>query len=159
MATRKRSTPDGRITSYATPTRPDRPAAPDPALTLLQPFIDACLAVVPEGTLSGPGRTGFVLFLIGAADRMWRHYGFDPHRFAAFAAHLLQVHGVKSDAAAAIALNLPRLPESAPARAVLVEGAEVFAQWREGHDPNAVLRLTQLAPRWQLDGFGSGARG
>jgi hypothetical protein len=157
MVIRKRSTPDGRVTSYATPSRPDRPAAADPALSLLQPFIDSCLTVIPEGTLSGAGRTGFVLFLIGAADQMWTHYGLDPRRFAAFAANLLQLHGVESDAAATIALNLPRLPESAPARAALVEGAEVFAQWREGHDPNAVLRLTQLAPRWQRDGFGSGA--
>jgi hypothetical protein len=90
---------------------------------------------------------------------MWTHYGLDPHRFAAFAAHLLEMHGVKADAAATIALNLPRLPEAAPARAALIEGAEVFAQWREGHDPNAVLRLTQLAPGWRRDGFGSDAGG
>lgn len=159
MASRKQTTPDGRVSSYATPTMPDSPAPPDPALRLMQPFIDACLAVLPERTLTGPGRIGFVLFLVGAADRMWQQHGLDPHRFAGFAAHLLQLHGVEADAAATIALNLPRLPEDQAARAALAEGAEVFSLWHEGHDPNVVLRITQLAPGWQRGGFGSGVQG
>ena len=65
----------------------------DPRLEILQPFVDACLVMLPEEPLTVNGRIGVLLFLLGAADRLWVRLYLGDARFPAFAESLLQMHG------------------------------------------------------------------
>jgi hypothetical protein len=144
-----RITPDGRIITDA-----DHAAAPtrfggDPRLQALQPFIDACLTVLPDGPLAGNVRLGVFLFLLGAADRLWQRLSLDEQRFPAFAEALLELHGLSAEEAATLALTLPQIRDNEAAREVLLEGAETLDHWLDGHDSNSVLRLNELVLHWR----------
>lgn len=146
---KKLRTPDGRVIRNTTgeETVPGDP--PEEAARVMQPFVDACLAVVPERPLSTGGSLGPFLFLLGAADRFWQRLGLDDRRFPAFAAELLKSQGgVAASEAVTISAALPQLRDVPTASAVIAEGAAVMDTWLDSHDPDAVLRITELLPQW-----------
>jgi hypothetical protein len=147
MADRYRA-PDGRVLTYGKPGDRTTKTSFAQRLGRLEPFIEACLAVMPMRPLSNDRRLGLFLFFLGAADRMWQRNDLDDARFPSFAARLLERHGVPAGAATALATDLPRLREVGPAREAMREGAEVFEQWMDGHDVDAVLRLNELIVHW-----------
>lgn len=142
-------TPDGRVVTYADHDAEQARAGRDPRLQVLQPFIDACLSVLPDGPFTGNARTGVFLFLLGAADRFWWRMGLDDQRFPAFAESLLQMHGLSPAEAATLAMSLPQVRERPEAREALLEGSETLEHWLDGHDNNSVLRLQELVLHWQ----------
>ena len=140
--------PDGRVLSYGNTGDKTAKTSFEQRLGALEPFIEASLAVMPMRPLSTDRRLGLFLFFLGAADRMWQRNNLDDARFPRFAERLLQLHGVPASSATALANDLPRLREVAAARDAMREGAEVFEQWMDGHDVDAVLRLIELIPHW-----------
>ena len=144
-----RRTPDGRITRYGAKPSDHGHGTHDPRLKVLQPFIDACLSMLPDPPPTGNARLGFLLFLLGAADRLWQRLDLDETRFPAFAMALLQRHGLPAPEATTLAFALPQVGEEGMARDALVEGAETLEDWLDGHDGNSVMRLGELITRWR----------
>jgi hypothetical protein len=154
----KHRTPDGRVIAYGETPASSAWSAANHGQGTLAPFIEACLAALPAHTLSSDRRLGLFLFFLGAADRMWQRSGLDDTRFPAFAADLLQTQGVSKSAAVTIAQELPQLRQVESARTIMLQGADLFEEWQDGQDSDAVLRLNQLVLEWDKLGLGSGER-
>lgn len=143
--------PDGRTTGYHKEAAPGAQDAVTQRLEVMQPFIDACEAVIPQHPADGNTRLGLFVFLLGAADRLWQREGLDDARFPAFAEALLRSQGVPATAASTVAFALPELRGIEAARDMLLEGAAAMDRWRESHDGNSVLRLPDLLADWRDD--------
>jgi len=137
-------------------TRQSAHPAARPDFGELEVFRRACLSALPEGLVEPKLRTGFCLFMLGAADRYWFRLHLDDSRFQPYAEDLLCGLGLRPQTAATIVSALPQLMGDDAARSAILEGAEVFDAWRETDDPNVMLRLRDLAPGWKRDGFGVG---
>ena len=143
-------TPDGRVIRNTTGEKAGADDQAEEAVRAMGPFIDACLAAMPERPLSAGGRIGLFLFQLGAADRFWQRHGLNDRHFPAFAAQLLQLKGgVAASEAMAISTALPQLRGVAAASAVIAEGAAVMDTWLDSHDTAVVLCLTELLPQWE----------
>jgi len=126
------------------------PSAPDvPRIRELEPFLQSCESVLPESPEVGRIRLGFVLFVLGAADRFWSIHGLDESRFQPYAESLLERFGLSPELAATVVAAVPQLPGDAFAQATLRQGAETLESWASSRDPNVVLGLTDLVAQWR----------
>jgi hypothetical protein len=152
MPNRLHQTPDGRVICYTAPngTR-DSDEVAAPALAALKPFIQACMAMLPDLPMSGRTRATVLLFLLGAADRMWQRFRLDDQLFPDFAADLLRQQGLPAAEAVTLAGALPQARDDASAREALLEGAEAMDHWLDDHDGNSVLRLGELLSGWRRE--------
>jgi hypothetical protein len=148
MKGKLQQTPDGRVIEQA-PDPSHTQASPDRRTQVLELFIEACLAVLPEGALAGNARVGFFLYLLGAADRLWQRLDLDPKRFPAFAEELLQRQGVPASTAATLAFALPQVREQGLARETFLEAAETLDDWLDSRDNDRVMGLGELLLRWR----------
>ena len=147
----RHDSPDGRTTGYREDAASDGQDPVAQRLAVMQPFIDACQAVVPEHPADGNARLGLFIFLLGAADRLWQRQGLDDARFPAFAEALLRSQGVPAPAASTVAFALPELRDIEAARDMLLEGAAAMDRWLGSHNGNSVLRLPELLADWRDD--------
>jgi hypothetical protein len=145
-------TPDGRVARC----KGEKPGNVwsnwDQRLQILQPFLHACLTILPSDRLTRNERLGTLLFFLGAADRLWCRLDLDDNRFPAFAESLLVLHGLSSAQAVTLVSTLPQVHEITAARSALLEGAETLEQWLGGHDNNSVMRLSELIVQWRRMG-------
>ena len=147
-------TPDGR--PIAGDYRPDHQPGHSAVSELgetgtpeLERFIQGCSMLLPEAAEEPGPRTGFYLFVLGAADHYWQRFQLDDALYGSYSERLLRRFGLDWEQAAALVEALPRLPRQGPAWDALCNGAETLALWLDSHDTNVLLRVQDLVPQWR----------
>jgi hypothetical protein len=128
---------------------PDDRASAHHRVPELEPFVEGCLSLLGEVPRDGETRTGFFLFLLGAADGFWDRFGLEDARFPAYAEDLLQRFELDPGQAATLVTAIPQLPRQGPARDALLEGARTLDLWLDSGGSNPLLRVKELIPVWR----------
>lgn len=129
--------------------RPERAGWEEPRLAELEPFVQACLSLLPDQPEGGRARTGRLLFVLGAADRFWDLKGLDDGRFGAYSESLLRRFGMSPSQAATLSAALPQLTADPLALSAMIQGGDALQDWILSRDPNVALRLTELIAEWR----------
>ena len=150
MSETRNQTRDGKSADdEAHPGHPPAGAARERSDQAFEPFIQGCMSLLPEIPGEVGPRMGFLLFLLGAADRFWERFQLDDRRFDAYAQGLLNRFGLGHSQAATFVGAIPRLPRYGPARDALVEGEQTLDLWLDSRDANVLLRVQELIPMWR----------